>query len=102
MSRLDQLRKLAAAAPDDPLAHYAIGLEYFNLEQYDQAVAAFTQVLAVDANYAPAYYHKARAEIRAGRRAAAAETLTAGIAIANTAGDQKTVKEMTELRDTIS
>jgi tetratricopeptide (TPR) repeat protein len=102
MSRLDQLKKLAAASPDDPLAHYAVGLEHFNLEQYEQAAAAFAQVLAVDANYAPAYYHKARAEFRADGRAAAVETLTAGIAVAQAAGDSKTVREMTELRDTIS
>jgi tetratricopeptide (TPR) repeat protein len=100
-SRLEQLRKLVETAPDDPLSHYAIGLEYFNLKQWDDARAAFEKTLAVDGEYTAAYYHKARAEIRAGQRAAARATLAAGIKCAQAKGDVKTEREMRELRDTI-
>ena len=102
MSRLDQLKKLAEQSPDDPLTHYAVGLEYFNLELFDEAIGEFAQALRVDSSYSTAYYHKARAEIRAGQREVARNTLTAGIEVAQAAGDAKTVREMTELRDTIS
>ncbi len=102
MTRLEKLQKLAAATPQDPLAHFAIGLEHLNLEQYPQAVAAFAQALAVDSRYVAGYYHKARAEIRAGQHEAAQRTLQAGIDVAQAAGDAKTVREMKELLVTIS
>ena len=100
-SRLEQLRKLAEATPDDPLAHYAVGLEYFNLEQWDDARAAFEKALTVDSAYTAAYYHKARAEIRARQRDAARDTLAAGITCAHANGDMKTEREMRELLETI-
>jgi tetratricopeptide (TPR) repeat protein len=102
MSRLEQLEKLIALSPEDPLAHYALGLEYTNLERYEPAIAAFEQTLKVDAKYSAAYYHKARAEIKAGRRDAALSTLKLGLEVAASVGDQKTVAEMRLLRDTIT
>jgi len=102
MTRLEQLQKLVAAAPHDPLTHYAVGLEYFNLGQFVEAVAAFQKALAADPKYVAAYYHKARAEIRAALHAEARQTLTAGIEAAQAAGDAKTTREMKELLDAIS
>lgn len=102
MSRLEALKKLAEASPGDPLAHYAVGLEYLNQEHYEEAVTAFARALEVDAEYSAAYYHKARAEIRAGRKEAARQTLARGVEVARGAGDMKTVREMQELLDTIA
>ena len=102
MSRLEQLQELVATSPDDPLTHYSLALEYNNLERWDDAIAAFEAALKVDAHYSAAYYHKARAEIKASRREAARSTLTVGIEIAGAAGDAKTVREMKDLLDTIS
>lgn len=101
MSRLDQLLKLAETDPNDPLAHYAVALEYFNLERWEDALAAFARTLGIDRQYTAAYYHKARAEIRAGRREAARETLAAGMECAHAKGDKKTEREMRELLETI-
>jgi tetratricopeptide (TPR) repeat protein len=101
MTRLEQLIKLAETTPDDPLAHYAIGLEYFNLEQWDKAIEAFEKTLEIDRKYTAAYYHKARSEIRADQRAAARVTLAAGMECARTAGDMNTEREMRELQETI-
>lgn len=101
MTRLEQLLKLAETAPDDPLAHYAIGLEYFNLEQWDQAIEAFEKTLEIDGRYTAAYYHKARSEIRADKRAAARTTLVVGMECARAKGDMKTEREMRELLETI-
>jgi tetratricopeptide (TPR) repeat protein len=101
MSRLEQLRKLADANPDDPLTHYAMGLEYLNLQQWTDAIVAFAKTLELDAQYTAAYYHKARAEIRADRRAAARATLQSGIECAKNGGDVKTEREMQQLLDTV-
>ena len=102
MSRLEQLLKLVEVNPADPLAHYAVALEHFNLEQWDESRASFAKVLEVDSNYTAAYYHKARAEIRAGRKDEARTTLAAGIECAKIGGDMKTEREMNELLDTIA
>lgn len=99
MDRLEQLQKLAQATPDDPLAHYAIGLELIQQERWIEAVSAFDQAIGADENYSAAYFHKGRAQIKSNDSAAAIQTLDRGIEVAQAAGDMKTVKEMTELRD---
>lgn len=97
MSRLEQLRKLAELEPNDPMSHYGVGLECINLAEWHEATVAFAKALAVDETYSAAYYHKARAEIAAGRGDDARHTLEAGIACAVAAADRHTESEMREL-----
>ncbi len=101
MSRLEKLKKLAELAGDDPLTFYGLGLEYINLQQWEEAIAAFAQAIAIDPKYSAAYYHKARAEISAGRTAEARATLEAGMQTARSAGDWHTEGEMRSLADTL-
>ncbi len=102
MTRLEQLRKLVEIAGDDPMSHYGLGLEHVNLEQWEEAAAAFAKAIEVDAKYSAAYYHKARSEIALGRAADARATLKAGMEIAHAAGDWHTQGEMQALLDSIS
>ena len=101
MSRLEQLKKLIAIAPNDPMSHYGLGLEYINLESWSDADAAFSKAIEVDPNYSAAYYHRARAQIHAGQSDAARATLTSGMAVAKAAGDWHTQGEMQQLLDSI-
>jgi tetratricopeptide (TPR) repeat protein len=101
MSRLEQLKKLVAVAPEDPLSHYALGLEYINLQQFGEAAEAFDAALRADAKYSAAYYHKGRALIAGGRTDEARQTLTAGMDVAQAQGDWKTQNEMRELLESI-
>ena len=94
MSRLEQLRKLAAVSPADPFTHYGVGLECAALEHWAEALAAFEQVLGLDPRYSAAYLQKARAELKLGRRDAAAGTLRAGIAVAQASGETHAASEM--------
>lgn len=102
MSRLEQLQKLIRIAPNDPMGHYGLGIEFIKLERWDDAVQAFDGAIAVDGKYSAAFYHKARAQISAGRDAEARETLKAGVAVATAAGDWHTQGEMNALLDTIA
>lgn len=101
MSRLAQLLKLVRIAPDDALTHYSLGLEYAQLGQLPEAIAAFEAALRVDENYSAAYYQKAKVEIGLGRFDAARATLRCGTDTARNAGDWHTVNEMQSLAETI-
>jgi tetratricopeptide (TPR) repeat protein len=101
MSRLEKLQKLVAIAPQDPLTHYGLGLEFINLERWADAAAAFDSALAADAKYSAAYYHKARALINAGRHDDARIALDAGMACAKSVGDWHTQGEMQALLETL-
>ena len=102
MSRIEQLRKLAALSPNEPLGHYALGIEHLNQQQWDEAIAAFENATRADAKYSAAYYHKARAEIGAGRAERARLTLSEGMGVARGAGDWHTEGEMRALLESIA
>ena len=102
MSRLDQLRRLAAAQPNDPFMHYGVGLECVQLERWEEALAAFERTLEVDPQYSAAYSQKARVELKLGRREAAAGTLHAGIAVAAGKGETHAVSKMQELLESLA
>lgn len=101
MTRLEQLEKLTSMTPNDPMAHYGLGLEFVNQQRWPEAVAAFDRAMKVDPKYSAAYYHKARAEIAAGLNDAARATLNDGMRAAQQAGDWHTEGEMRELLESI-
>lgn len=101
MSRIEQLRKLAQLAPNDPLTHYGVGLECLNLQQWDEAAAAFAAAISVDPQYSAAYYHKARAELGNGKGELARATLVEGQKVATAKGDWKTRDEMQALLESV-
>lgn len=102
MTRLEQLQKLVALAPRDPMSHYGLGLEFINLQRWSDAAAAFGQAIVVDGKYSAAYYHQARAQIGGGEQDAARQTLEAGMATARAVGDWHTEGEMRELLESLS
>jgi tetratricopeptide (TPR) repeat protein len=102
MSRLDQLRKLAAAQPDDPFTHYGVGLECVQLTRWEEALVAFEQTLRIDPQYSAAYMQKARVELKLAKREAAAATLKAGIAVASGKGETHAVSKMQELLESLA
>lgn len=101
MTRLEKLRKLVQIDPSDPLAHYGVGLECLNQSLLDEAIDAFDGAIRASEKYSAAYYHKARAQIAAGRGDDARATLERGMAVAKSAGDWHTQGEMQALLETI-
>lgn len=101
MTRLEQLRKLAALEPHDPFTHYSVGLECLELERWDEALAAFDAALARDPQYFAAQPQRARVLLKLGRRADAADALRAGVAAAQLAGDRHAADHMTGLLEAL-
>jgi tetratricopeptide (TPR) repeat protein len=102
VSRLEQLQKLAAAQPGDPLTHYAIGLEMMQQERFDEALASFERTLSIDAAYSAALFQKAKAALKLGRRDAALEALRAGMEVARAKGEAHTENAMREMLETLT
>jgi tetratricopeptide (TPR) repeat protein len=96
-SRIERLRRLAAAEPNDPFVQYGLGIELMNLEEWPAALEAFERVLALDAAYAGAHLSKAKVEFKLGQTEAARATLSAGIAVAERRGDAHAADLLREL-----
>lgn len=102
MPRLETLLKLAESQPADPLARYAVGLEYVQLDRWDDALTAFAQTITIDPGYVAAYAQKARAELKLHQSDAARQTLQAGIAVAEAAHDRHAAYSMQKTLETLS
>lgn len=67
--RDEQIRLLSTLAeefPDDPRIPQTLGVTYYNLERYDEAVAAMRQAVAIDDEFAGAYNMLGYAAMEAG------------------------------------
>lgn len=57
MSRLAQLQAFLQQTPNDPFLHYATALEHLKIEQYEQALQIFEQLIVNHPHYVGTYYH---------------------------------------------
>ncbi|MCK9376739.1 MAG: tetratricopeptide repeat protein [Syntrophobacterales bacterium] len=73
--RLWELKQAVTATPQDPQAHYNLGLKYESLGKTKQAVAEYNQVLKLKPNDGKALYSLARALGALGETGQAIDTL---------------------------
>jgi len=98
--RLDQLKKLYDADPDDAFCTYGIALELAKSGQHDEALSWLKKTLEIDADYFYAYYQQGRILSEQGDDDAALAALDAGITAAK-GKDDHAAGEMQELRASI-
>lgn len=55
--RLGQLQHLLSESPQDPFLNYAITMEYVKLDNRDEALAGFENMITDFADYVGTYYH---------------------------------------------
>ena len=101
-TRIDQLKRLLQAEPEDAFCLYSLGLEHAKGGDTTAAVSWFDRAIAADPTMAYAYFHKARALEEADEMSAAAETLQAGLDCARAHGDQKAASELAGYLDQIT
>ncbi|HEU4634172.1 MAG TPA: hypothetical protein VFS22_09320, partial [Flavisolibacter sp.] len=57
MDRIEKLRQLLSANPDDSFVQHALALEYVKLGDDMEAKKVFEQLLSENENYVGSYYH---------------------------------------------
>jgi Tfp pilus assembly protein PilF len=98
-NRLDILKSFLHEDPNDPFNHYALALEYVTRQQFDEAIAKFGEVIAMDPRYVAAYHQLGLLYVHLGRNDAALKTLEQGIQSASLIGDVHAQREMQEAID---
>lgn len=92
--RLQRLRELAAADPQDALACFLLGREAAGQGLHEEARAAFAAAVERDPRYTAAYRHLGNALEQLGRPAEAAAVYARGARVGEETGDLQAGKEM--------
>lgn len=98
-SRMEQLRQMLEAEPNDAFCLYSMALEHAKIGEHGPAIEWFDRALAADPNSCYAYYHKARSQAELGLPSQALETLQRGLVQARAVGDAKAMSELSALHD---
>lgn len=97
--RIEQLKRMLEAEPDDPFCLYSIAQEYGKRGDHEQAVEWYDRALKADPHYHYAYYHKAKALEATEQLDAARSSLQVGIEHARAKGEQKALNELMAFLD---
>ena len=93
-NRIDILRGMVAANPGDSFARYGLAMEYVNSGKLQEAIDEFQQLLAVNPNYAAAYFHGGQTYEKLGQIDQARAAYQKGIEVTTASGDQHTRSEL--------
>ena len=79
VSRIESLRKMVEARPDDPRARFGLALEYERAGAWEEAVEQLRAYLAATSDEGNAYGRLGHALLKLGREEEAREAYRAGI-----------------------
>ncbi|MCO4291534.1 tetratricopeptide repeat protein [Solitalea sp. MAHUQ-68] len=94
ISRLEQLQQFLVNEPNDSFLKYAIATEYLKLNDTDQALSYFTDLVSTDENYVGTYYHLGKLYEKLNRKTDAEATYKKGLIIARKAGNMHAASEL--------
>jgi predicted Zn-dependent protease len=92
--RLAFLEQTTSAGNADSFAWYALALEYKKEQRWDDAMAAFRSLRDKDPSYLALYLMAGQTLVEADRHPDAREWLEAGITLARSRNDAKTLGEL--------
>lgn len=101
MNRIDTLRRLLEADPDDPFPRYALGLEHLSRGELEPAGEMLEEVLQRHPDYLPAYYQLGKVYEERGDFERARKTWERGVELAIRQGDEHTREELQGALDTL-
>jgi len=94
MARIERIKEMLAANPGDSFLQHALALEYIKVEEDEQAMHLFQNLLQDDENYVGSYYHLAKLLERHDRMDDARVVYEKGMLKAKEAGDTHTYNEL--------
>jgi tetratricopeptide (TPR) repeat protein len=92
--RLSLLKNYLAESPDDAFLLFAIAQEYVKAGEDQEALAYFTQLKSMHADYVGLYYHLGVLQLKLGDASSAANTFREGMEVALRSGDQHAFAEL--------
>ena len=97
--RLDTIRTMLEAEPEDPFLRYGMGFELAKLGRHEEAASWFDRALEMDPDHHYAAFQKARALEELGRAAEGAAIARAQGDRAARTGDAKAASELLALAE---
>lgn len=99
--RIEALKKMLVARPNDGRAHFGLALEYERQEAWDEMIAHLREYLGSADDEGNAYGRLARALIRTGKEAEARQAYRDGILAAGRHGHPTLALELEEELETL-
>jgi tetratricopeptide (TPR) repeat protein len=93
-NRLEILKGMLAANPNDPFARYCLAMEYRNAGDPEAAVLEFRSLIAAHPDYAATYLHAGQTLERLGRIDEAHAVYRQGIEVTTRIGDRHACAEL--------
>ena len=94
MTRVERIKEMLAANPNDSFLQHALALEYIKIEEDERARELFQNLLKNDENYIGSYYHLAKLLERNNKIEDAKEVYEQGMLKAKECGDMHTYNEL--------
>ncbi len=99
--RIQQFENMAAADPENDMAHFSLGNAYLQAGRPAEAAASLEKCIAINPEMSKAYQLAGDAMIQAGWSDKAVETLNTGYEVAASKGDQMPRNAIGELLESI-
>jgi len=93
-SRIDSLRQMLEADPQDSFARYALGLEYMSQNLLEEAKNTFEELRTLDPNYRATYYQLGKIYETLGDEQTAKKVYEKGIYVSASQSDFHTKSEL--------
>lgn len=94
MDRRAVLQAMLAQNPQDSFARYGLAMDYANSGDLELAMTEYRALLAVNPNYAAAYFHGGQTLEKLGRVEEARNLYEKGIEVTGRTGDHHTQSEL--------
>jgi tetratricopeptide (TPR) repeat protein len=93
-NRLEVLKSMVEQNPKDSFSRYGLAMEYGNTGDLERAIHEYQNLLAVNPDYAAAYFHGGQTLEKLGRREDARAIYRQGIEATTRMGDLHTRSEI--------
>ncbi len=95
--RLANFEKMAAADPDNELAHFSLGKAHFEMGTFADAETSLRRTLELNPDHSLSYRFLGEALLKQGRREEAVEILERGVEVANRRGELMPLNAMRDI-----